>query len=186
MKKHRVFKDFMNDVFIETGTFIGDGVQSALDFGFKKVYSIELSEELYHKCKVKFEKNKNVNLFLGDSGEVLKGVLSKVKCPATFWLDGHYHPAGKNRKDNPDFFEWGLSNDGVWSPLLRELDIISKHEIKNHTIIIDDMREMKTAQYGSIDSGDLFSRLLKINNKYKFRFYDGATPRDILVAHLGG
>ena len=43
-------------IFIETGTYIGDGVKTALRSGFEYIYSIELDTDRYNKCKQMFEK----------------------------------------------------------------------------------------------------------------------------------
>ena len=39
------FKKYPNPVFVETGSLMGDGIQQALEAGFQKVISIELSEK---------------------------------------------------------------------------------------------------------------------------------------------
>jgi HSP90 family molecular chaperone len=58
--------------FIETGSYLGDGIQLAIDSGFSKIYSIELGPHLYEGCKRRFANQPNVNLILGDSSEKLK------------------------------------------------------------------------------------------------------------------
>jgi len=42
-----LFEKYPNPVFIETGTYHGEGIQYALQAGFKNVRSVELSEPLY-------------------------------------------------------------------------------------------------------------------------------------------
>ena len=37
------FKRFKNELFIETGSFYGEGIQQAIDAGFENIISIELS-----------------------------------------------------------------------------------------------------------------------------------------------
>ena len=124
----QIFKDYKNNnFFLETGAYYGVGIQQALDAGYENIVSIELSEHYYNLCKQKFQNNKNVNLVLGDSADVLALVLRNIDEPITFWLDGHYS-CGNTAKGK------------YWSPLMQELDAISKHPCQTHTIIIDDMR----------------------------------------------
>ena len=103
----------------------------------------------------------------------------------TFWLDGHYHPAGKNRLDNTGNFEWGNSKeDDDWTPVFRELQAIAKHPVKNHNILIDDMREFVKPCYGNVSKKDLEAAILKINPNYKFKYYDGVVEEDVLAAYI--
>jgi hypothetical protein len=61
------FKKYLNPIFIETGSWIGDGIQQASDAGFKKIISIELSDKYYNYTTDRFSKNENVKVVLGDS-----------------------------------------------------------------------------------------------------------------------
>ena len=45
-----------NRIFIETGTYLGDGVAHALKCGFKVVVSIELDKKRYEAAKKRFKK----------------------------------------------------------------------------------------------------------------------------------
>lgn len=87
-------------VFIETGTFIGDGIQSAINAGFEKIYSVELSENLFDVSKTRFldttnskvtnlELKNNINLFLGSSEVELPKIISQISEPFLLWLDAH-------------------------------------------------------------------------------------------------
>jgi hypothetical protein len=59
-------------VFIETGTWIGDTIQKALDIGFKEIKSIELSVDLFNKARIAAEKSENsARLMRLKNGEVL-------------------------------------------------------------------------------------------------------------------
>jgi hypothetical protein len=160
-----VFKKYPNNIFIETGTLVGDGIQYALDAGFKTVFSIELSKELYNMCVKRFANHDNVHLILGDSSEVLGDLLRMIKEPATFWLDAHGSSTLKKNE----------------SPLMKELDIIGKHKIKTHTILIDDIRCFGIFGF---DVETIRSKLLKINPEYKFCFEYGFQAEDILTARI--
>jgi len=170
-----LFKKYPNPVFIETGSFKGDGIQQALDAGFKIVYSIELSKNLYSNCVNRFMDNNDVHLILGDSGEMLGALMIMIKEPVTFWLDGHYSGG-----------ETALGS--LNSPLLQELEAITDHNIKNHTILIYDLRGWDKNKHG-FDTHDLIEKIKEINPDYKFTLEDGydyeleiVYPNDILVA----
>jgi hypothetical protein len=74
---------------VETGTYLGDMVWAQRNY-FKKIYSIELSEELYKRAVERFRNQPNVELVQGDSSEKISLILSKIDAPVLFWLDGHY------------------------------------------------------------------------------------------------
>ena len=82
---------------------------------------------MYKENLVRFQNNPRVTLIHGDSGVVLEDALKLVDAPATLWLDGH--------------FSNGDTVKGIdYTPILRELECIQSHNIKSHTIIIDDIR----------------------------------------------
>ena len=92
-----VFKIFPNKVFVETGTYVGQGVQLALDTnGFEKIISVELSPYYYEFSKKRFENKKEVQIVLGDSSNILTSIIKNINSPITFWLDGHYSGNGVN------------------------------------------------------------------------------------------
>lgn len=167
-----VFKKYLNKKFIETGSYIGDGIQQALDAGFENVISIELSDKYFSICENRFSNDNKVKIVKGDSYKVLPSILSDIDTAVTFWLDGH-HSCGDTALG--DF----------WAPLMQELDAIKEHKIKNHTILIDDMRcwENPNPVHGFYKE-DIFSKLLEINKDYKFTIEDSQIKNDILVAHL--
>lgn len=128
--KQKVIKEYAKKYniknFVETGTYLGQTVWSTRYF-FKKIYSIELAEELFKRAKERFTKFKNITILKGDSGVVLPEILRGINESTIFWLDGHYS-AGETAKGEKD------------TPILQELTSIFKHKIKNHIIIIDDAR----------------------------------------------
>lgn len=112
---------------IETGTYLGEMVSAQKDF-FKAIYSIELSVPLYLKAQNKFSEYQHINLLQGDSSKVLPKIISSIKEPCLFWLDGHYS-AGITAKGE------------LCTPIWQELNTIFEHPIKNHVILIDDARD---------------------------------------------
>jgi hypothetical protein len=111
---------------IETGTYLGDMVEAQRK-RFKKVISIELSEELWKKAQKRFKRNKNVEIVLGDSGKVLPEILKNIHEPVIFWLDGHYSE-GITAKGDKD------------CPIFEELNAIFGGKTTNPILLIDDAR----------------------------------------------
>jgi hypothetical protein len=70
-----IFRKYRNELFIETGSFVGDGSQQALDAGFKRVISIELSDKYFEMSKDRFINNPNVEIVKGDSFKILPYIL---------------------------------------------------------------------------------------------------------------
>lgn len=166
-----VFQKHLNPVFIESGSFYGNGISMALQAGFKEVYSIELAPHLYEKCCQRFHGNPHVHLYLGDSSIVLKNVLDQLHERATFWLDGHYS-CGETAM--------GKTN----TPILQELALIAEHPIKNHTILIDDVRQFGKAEFDFIDLNAIEKAIKEINPLYKIHFENGYVSNDVLVAEI--
>ena len=165
------FQKFLNPIFIETGSYFGDGIQLALDAGFQRVISIELAEQYFTRCKSRFAGNPKVTLVLGDSFLVLPKILKDIDQPVTFWLDGHYSGPG-------------TGHGQFAAPLLQELEAIKQHHIKNHTILIDDLYSWRDPSWG-FTLEDLKAKLLEINKDYVLSFEDYQEYREtILVAKL--
>lgn len=112
-------------ILVETGTFMGDMVD-AQRYNFNKIYSIELSEELYNRAVDRFKNDNHIELLQGDSGERLEEVVRGLTEPAIFWLDGHY--------------SGGITAQGSKvCPVNEELTAILRSPI-DHCILIDDAR----------------------------------------------
>jgi hypothetical protein len=113
------------DTLVETGTYLGDMVWAQKDF-FRKIYSIELSSDLYERAKLRFRGAHNVELLHGDSSQKLAEVIRKLEAPALFWLDGHYS-GGITAKGDKE------------CPIFEELTHIFASGMA-HVILIDDAR----------------------------------------------
>ena len=77
------------EIFIETGSGNGDGIEAALNAGFSKIYSIELNENLVDCCRERF-KGKPVEIISGSSCEELPKILKSIEEPFFLWLDAHF------------------------------------------------------------------------------------------------
>lgn len=161
-----LFSKYPNEVFIETGSYMGDGIQQALESGFNKIISIELSPKLAKHSKQRFEGNSRVIVLEGDSSKILKKVLDNVNESVTFWLDGHWSYGDTARGDED-------------SPLLKELEIIKtwiKETGIKPTILVDDLRCWTGVTTFTID--DIKKSLVDFDLSYE----DGHVPNDVLVA----
>ena len=170
--KINTFEKFSNDYFVESGSYEGESIQRAQKAEFQHIYSIEISKKYYDICKKKFSYNPNIKLFLGDSGDILYEVIKNIDSTITFWLDGHYSGGATGK---------GKSN----TPILRELDQIKKHPIKNHTILIDDMADCNTPWFDYVTRSQIIGKIKEINPNYEISYIDGFYRKnDVLVAQI--
>ncbi len=164
------FNPFVKRYFVETGSFVGDGIEEALRAGFAEIRSVTLEEAQYIYCQERFKDHPNVHLYHGDSGRVLEEMIRSIDEPVTFWLDAH---------NDGDVLPQGTN-----TPILRELDAIRRHPIKTHTILIDDVRLFNTAQFDWITLATIIRKIYEINPQYRITYLDGFVKRDILVAYI--
>ena len=179
--KH-IFEKFINKYFVETGTFKGEGIDLALSCNFQFIDSIEFFEEFYVKAIKKFANIKNINLHLGKSEEILWDVIKNKNEKITFWLDAHYMGTADSYQET--FLITGSPLADIKTPILHELEIISKHHIKDHTIMIDDMRCCNTDLFDFISKKQIEDCILKINPHYKIHYENSWEPNDILIARV--
>jgi hypothetical protein len=109
--------------FVETGTYNGAGCTFAAEI-FRSVTTIEINQSYYESARLSCSSEK-IRFLLGDSATVLPDVVSELKRPAMFWLDGH---SGGGHFGPDDY-----------CPLLAELDAIATSPFP-HFILIDDAR----------------------------------------------
>jgi hypothetical protein len=168
MSATNFFHKYRNPYFVETGSYLGAGIMQAKSVGFENIISIELSEKYYNYCKESFKDNPNIKIVLGNSGDCLFDNIKDINAPITFWLDGHYS-CGDTARGTLD------------SPLIQELQQIAKHPIKNHIIMIDDMRSW---QGGEFEAQDILRELRNINANYNISYEDGFIKNDVLIAKI--
>jgi predicted O-methyltransferase YrrM len=113
-------------ILVETGTYYGDMVEAMKD-SFDRLYSIELSKELYEKARRRFKGVEHIELIHGDSAIELRQTINRINQSALFWLDGHYSAGDTARGDKE-------------TPIYEELDHILNAPDRGHVIIIDDAR----------------------------------------------
>ncbi len=141
-------KKYNINILVETGTCFGDMVYAQLN-NFKKIYSIELGDELWANAVKRFRNDKHVKIIHGDSGFIMKKLILDINERAIFWLDGHYS-AGVTAKGNKE------------SPILEELASIFTSKL-NHILLIDDARCFNgEGDYPTIEE---LTNYIKINRK---------------------
>ena len=122
----KLFSKINTNVFIETGTFMGDTINNIKSY-FSDVYTIELNHDFARNATIRFLNDKNVKVIQGDSSDVLLTLCPVINKPAFFWLDGHWS-GGTTAKGKKD------------CPLLDELNAIVQHFKYECVIAIDDVR----------------------------------------------
>lgn len=148
-----ILREYPASVFIETGSFIGDGIQAALDsHAFQVIFSIELSLKYYRYCMARFESEMRVSPLHGNSADKLRGLLrSFPHSSKTIWLDAHFSGGDTARS----------------SPIMGELQAL-KDEDQRTTILIDDLR--------TLERDEIIDRVRAINPDYKITFLDNVLP----------
>ena len=173
--------------YFETGLFdptADISVKQALKCNFNKVYSIELFKQWVDLAKIEFDeeiKNNKIQIIFDDSSNIKKYIVNNEDFEdkrAVFFLDAHV--------DNVN-----IKNYTTECPLMNELNGISMLKRKDHILLIDDLRILKTKNpwndksLGDVNYIDLIIKKIKtINNNYKFTTLDGIQKNDVLCAYI--
>jgi hypothetical protein len=156
--------------------------KQALNCNFDKVYCIEIRQDWVEIGKEIFKEDiqkGRYNLYLDDSTNMKKYLTGDVFNNKTmFFLDAHV--------DNNN-----IQNYKKRCPLFEELSAIENMERKDHVILIDDLRIIKTAypwnetSYGNINFLEqIKNKILSINKHYKFATLNGHIDDDVLIAYI--
>jgi hypothetical protein len=156
-------------IFIETGSYRGDGIQLAIDAGYDEIYSIDNDKANVDYCAQRFDADSRVTLLHGNSPEVLHELLQGVTEPVMFWLDAH-----------SQMFEGEEDN----YPLLAELVAIQSHHIKNHSILIDDFLMMTHPDVTGWMKEIIISGLSIINSEYHYEYLSNPIKNNVLYAYI--
>jgi hypothetical protein len=126
------------DIFIETGTGLGDSLSYVYNFDFEELYSIELYKEVYDVVYEKFKNKLNIKIINKSSYDGLNDILSKLdkNKRILFWLDAHFHGSDFG------YTTYGSEKDNkIRIPLEEEIKLISSYRKDcNDYFIIDDLR----------------------------------------------
>ena len=144
-------------VFVETGTFYGD-MLADVSSAFSQIISIELDPNLCRLARCRFADQAHIQVVAGDSGVLLKEVLTLITEPCIFWLDAHF--SGAKTAMGP-----------TETPILAEVEAILSHRIRDHVILIDDARCFDgTHDYPSVSS--LCSRVAETSGRYEIAVHN--------------
>ena len=157
-------------------------LKQALKCNFSKLYSIEIRQDFVEKAKEIFDediKNGRLNLYLDDSTNMNKYLTElEFDKKTLFFLDAHV--------DNSN-----IHNYKKKCPLIEELSAIANLKRKDHIILVDDLRILKNkfpwgeSSYGNINFlEEIKTKILAINQDYKFSTLNGHIENDVLIAYL--
>lgn len=168
---YNLLKQHPNDIYIEAGVFRGDSIQLAMDAGFERIIGIELFQEHIDFCRMRFcGRMENVQLLQGDSAELLWPAIRTTRKCITFFLDSHSQLLeGEQPMKNP-------------FPLLKELEQIRKHPVKNHTLIIDDYLYLTHQKVTGWVNGEIEAAIMAINPEYKIEYVANPIIGNLIVA----
>lgn len=121
---------YPRELFIECGTGQAETLRNVYQSGeFRHIISCEIDRGLYEKALKEFNGLLDVELWWGDSRNVLKKVL-RPNIPTTIWLDSHYSGGYFGESRPPDE-----------CPLMDEIDIILSVDWQAKcAVLIDDLR----------------------------------------------
>ena len=167
---------YMNDIFVETGTYEGDTVSIVANnenYKPSKIISLELSEVFFNNCTERFKDKRNITIHKANSKYDLLNIINPIDSQITFWLDSHWS---------------GVPNIGcdpeTICPILYELEQIKQHPIKTHTIMVDDIRLMDNHHF-PVNLDEILKKIKEINPNYIIKYYDDWTSQnDVLVAYI--
>ena len=125
-----------------------------------------------------FGGNTSVSLYKGDTIKKLPEILEKIEDRATFWLDAHW----SGEDTHIDSVLTNHSPNHIKVPIIKELEIIKQHSIRNHMIMIDDMSDV----FGSLEGGrlELFQMIEEINPNYQIvtKFKEEGSTETAIIA----
>lgn len=167
------FKPYLNEYFVETGTYGGEGIAKAIQAGFNHIISLEIHHPSVIGAKQRFKQYPNVTIIEGSSKDILWDAIKEINHCITFWLDAHVYPGVEGSQN---------------TPLIEELEQIKMHPIKNHIILIDDMSCCDTLAFDYITKENIESKIREINPNYTIEYIVGGDAdeaiNNILVAHI--
>ena len=130
------FDTYQPQVFIETGTWKGDGLLSIIQrFNLAEYHSIELSPLHFSAARDRFAEYPNVFIHQGHTLDILPELLKRLSSYTSilFWLDAHL----------PEITDeaFGDRSQEVAFPLEKELQIIKEtRPTQADVIVADDLR----------------------------------------------
>jgi hypothetical protein len=177
------FKEYKGNknIFVETGSYKGDGIVLAMQAGYKRIYSMDIDGANVAHCQERFEiipddkkpaKNGHINITCADSATGLLKIMKYVNEPAMIWLDAHSQLFDDEPPSENPF------------PLMLELEQLKKHPIKTHTILIDDVLILTHSDVTGWNKETIENALLMINPAYKLTYLSNPVVDNIIMANI--
>jgi hypothetical protein len=134
-----ILEKYECSTYVETGTGIGDSLRFILNFPFKKIYTIDIDEDLINSAKEKF-KDQRIVFKNNLSTKALVEILPELESTDSvlFFLDAHLPGADFHKITYTESME-KYKQDSF--PLEEELKLIREsRKNKNDVIVIDDLQ----------------------------------------------
>jgi hypothetical protein len=173
------------EVYFETGLYDPRekvSIRDAINSTFKKIFSVEIRKDWVDMANEIFTQ------------EITGGRLQLINDDSNF-ISKHLGDADFQMK-TMFFFDAHVDNANIHThinqcPLLNELTALKGLSRKDHVILVDDLRILKTPfpwnerSYGNLNFIDKIKELiLEINPKYVFSSLDGHIKDDVLIAYI--
>lgn len=179
--------DFAISNLVETGTGLGDSIEYAAKFSFKRIVSTEINERIAVRASRRFQNNEKVTILLGHSVDILKEITLEGNC--LFFLDAHFPGVDFKLSKLEDTKE-----NNIRTPLEEELRTITQKRpqtIFKDVFIVDDLRIYedghfaagnwdKRSEFGGSDSKFIFDLLKEthaIEKYYEFQGFIVGVPK---------
>ncbi len=171
-----LLKEFPNPVYLETGIYRCDSIHQAMEAGFETIIGLDNDQSAIDFCFDRFTLRQQVEhemqFLKADSAVDLWKIIEPINHRITFFLDAHFQLIeGTEKGDNP-------------FPLMKELEQIAKHPIKNHTIIIDDLLYLTHPDITGWTRREIANAILEINRNYKMNLIANPVINNMLVAWI--
>ena len=165
----RLFTKFLNhsSILIETGTWMGEGVERAFVSGFKTVRSCDINKKNVDRASQKFTE-KDFYAICQSSELAIPIFLSEFDSRCVIFLDAHAMPPTSKSKT----FSKSTLGDGSPFPLIEEILAISRHCVKDHVILIDDIQCFDTWMFDFVKINDVINLVKCINPYYKHEIHE--------------
>jgi len=170
-------------LFVETGSYVGNGIQSAISVGYQHIFSLEVTDQYYNLCTSRFASYPSVRILKGDSSsllpELLPELLPRVDS-ATLFLDAHM----------PGVYDSSLL--GIQEcPILDELSAISDMFFDENirpgfklNILIDDLCDFQPDKQHRIALRDLLSQVNRLFRSPSFTLWDTHIDSNLCMISL--
>jgi hypothetical protein len=145
--------NYNTTIYFETGTGIGESLGYANNYNFKKLYTVDIDEELSDKIKKKYKGNDKIVVTCDYSTNAITNDLPKIPKEENilFFLDAHF-PGADFHKISYEESIRQYKKDAF--PLEQELKlIISNRNVSNDVFVIDDFMLYESGDYDSIKEG---------------------------------